>query len=289
MGVAIMKSYEQHVPVLDFLFRKPDVNTTESPETPEIMEDSVWDVYNDLQSSKVQLSERVATLQMQNKELEAYATTVAHDLKEPLSILILTSNLITKIHDMPRDELKEYLLQIKSTAYQMNAIISALLFFAKVSRAEAPVERVDMGWIVKKVRNRLSHVINEYQARLDLPRSWPDAIGYAPWLEEVWTNYINNALKHGGRPPRVELGASTQPDGMIRFWARDNGPGLPPEVQARLFAPFNQTSSVDTSGEGLGLSIVFRIIQKLGGCVGVESEVGKGSQFFFTLPSTPAS
>jgi signal transduction histidine kinase len=128
-------------------------------------------------------------------------------------------------------------------------------------------------------------MIMERQAQLDLPPSWPNAIGYAPWLEEVWANYISNALRHGGQPPRVELGASTQPDGMVRFWTRDNGPGLPPHEQARLFAPFNQTCSIDATGQGLGLSIVHCIVEKLGGQVGVESEVGKGSQFFFTLPA----
>jgi two-component system sensor histidine kinase/response regulator len=136
-----------------------------------------------------------------------------------------------------------------------------------------------MAWVVKNVRDRLSHMINEHQARLDLPESWPDAIGYAPWLEEVWANYISNALRYGGQPPRVELGASTQPDGMVRFWTRDNGPGLPPEAHARLFAPLNPINPMNTQGHGLGLSIVLRIVEKLGGQVGLESEAGQGNLF----------
>jgi signal transduction histidine kinase len=165
----------------------------------------------------------------------------------------------------------------------MNTIINSLLLFSRVSRAEAPVERVDMAWVVKNVRDRLSHMINEHQARLDLPESWPEALGYTPWLEEVWANYISNALKHGGQPPCVELGASVQTDGMVRFWMRDHGPGIPADTQAQLFLPFSQTDLVCNPSHGLGLSIVHRIIEKLGGQVGFESEAGKGSLFFFTL------
>jgi two-component system, sensor histidine kinase and response regulator len=284
-----MESYAQRVPILDFLYRKSGMNSQGFSVAPENLEDLIRDAFDDLQRSKVQLGEHVAALQAQNKELDAYASTVAHDLKEPLAVMILTANVITRVTDLTFEELQEYLQQIRSNAYQMNTIIDSLLLFAKVSRAEAPVERVDMAWVVKNVRDRLSHMINEHQARLDLPESWPDAIGYAPWLEEVWANYISNALRYGGQPPRVELGASTQPDGMVRFWTRDNGPGLPPEAQARLFAPLNPINPMNTQGHGLGLSIVLRIVEKLGGQVGLESEAGQGNLFFFTLPATSST
>ena len=284
-----MESYGQHVPILDFLYKNPDQTSQGFSEVPENLEELMQDAFEDLQRSKMELCEYIAVLQAQNKELEAYAFTVAHDLKEPLAVMVLTSNLINKIPDLTPDELKEYLQQIRSTAYQMNTTINTLLLFAKVGRTEVPIEQVDMGWVVKNVRSRLSHMIIEHQAQLDLPPSWPEAVGHAPWLEEVWANYISNAIKHGGQPPHVELGASAQPDGMVRFWTRDNGPGLPPDDQARLFAPFHQISSLNTSGQGLGLSIVLRIIEKLGGQVGVESELGKGSQFFFTLPADISS
>jgi signal transduction histidine kinase len=114
--------------------------------------------------------------------------------------------------------------------------------------------------------------------------AWPVALGYAPWVEEVWINYLSNALKYGGRPPRIELGAKAQPDEMTRFWVRDNGPGIPPEAQARLFTPFTRLDQVRAKGHGLGLSIVRRIVEKLGGQVSVESQVGQGSVFSFTLP-----
>ena len=143
--------------------------------------------------------------------------------------------------------------------------------------------------VVANVQDRLSYMIKEQQAEIILPVVWPDAIGYEPWLEEVWANYLSNAIKYGGQPLRVELGASARPDGMLRFWTRDNGPGISPEARTRLFTPYNQLGRLKSnSGHGLGLSIVLSIVEKLGGQVGVESELGKGSLFFFTLPAGPA-
>jgi two-component system sensor histidine kinase/response regulator len=162
---------------------------------------------------------------------------------------------------------------------------------------------LDMASIVAEAQQRLAHMIEGHQAEIVLSDTWPAATGYGPWVEEVWVNYLSNAIKYGGRPPRVELGfvvsacpdrsprappngATAQPDGMVCFWVRDNGPGLTSEEQARLFTPFTRLDQVRAKGHGLGLSIVRRIVEKLGGQVGVESEVGRGSVFTFTLPAT---
>jgi signal transduction histidine kinase len=144
-----------------------------------------------------------------------------------------------------------------------------------------------MGQIVEDAQNRLTHLLKEEQAELILPDPavWPTALGYGPWVEEIWTNYISNAIKYGGQPPRIELGASVQAD-MVKFWVKDNGDGLTPEEQKSLFIPFTRLGQVSTEGHGLGLSIVQRIVNKLGGEVGVESEgvPGQGSVFSFYLP-----
>ena len=140
-----------------------------------------------------------------------------------------------------------------------------------------------MASIVTEAQGRLAYLIEEHQAEIISPDTWPVALGYGPWVEEVWVNYLSNAIKYGGQPPRVELGATEQADGMVRFWVRDNGPGLAPREQARLFTPFTQLAQFRPKGHGLGLSIVRRIVEKLGGQVGVESEMGWGSVFTFTL------
>ena len=280
-----MTSYDQRVSLLEFLYRKPGVRLTDVPGEPEILECLIRDVFDDLQRSKSQLREQVAALEARNKELEEYAHTVAHDLKEPLTVLIMNADLIKDVPDLTGEELREYLLQTKSSAYEMRSIIRSLLLFAELSKAEAPRGAIHMAEVVANVQARLSYMIRQQQAQLIIPPVWPDAVGYGPWIEEVWANLLSNALKYGGRPPRVELGASASSDGMLRFWTRDNGPGIPPEACTCLFTGGNPLGRLSDSGDGLGLPIVNKIVEKLGGQVGVESEVGQGSLFFFTLPA----
>ncbi len=93
--------------------------------------------------------------------------------------------------------------------------------------------------------------------------------------------------KYGGRPPRLELGAAVQPDGQVRFWVHDNGRGLTAEEQSKLFIPSPSCTRLRATGYGLGLSIVHRIVEKLGGRVDVESDGANGTTFSFTLPGVP--
>ena len=283
-----MTSYEQRVSLLEFLYGKPGVSLPDEPAAPETLECLIRDVFDDLQRSMAQLREQVTTLEARNKELEEYAHTVAHDLKEPLTVLTMNADLMKDIPDLTVEEWREYRLQIKSTAYEMKSIINSLLLFAQVSKSEAPRGAVHMDRVVANVQARLSYMIKEQQAQLILPEVWPDAVGYGPWIEEVWANFLSNALKYGGRPPRVELGASPRSNGMLRFWTRDNGPGIPPEACTCLFTRGNPLSHLSRTGDGLGLPIVNSIVEKLGGQVGVESEEGQGSLFFFTLPAAAA-
>ena len=232
------------------------------------------------------LSEQAAALQSRNSELAAYAHTVAHDLKDALSVIIGTSDAIVHISDLTPDELQAYLQQIQLAAHAMDDMIDGLLLLSEVGEAQVPVEALDMGSIMSRVRSRLGYLVREHRAHITVPRAWPVAMGYGPWVEEVWSNFISNAIKYGGLPPSVELGAAAQPDGMVLFWTRDNGAGISQEAQASLFRPSTQLGPVRKPGHGLGLSIVRRIVEKLGGQVGVETEAGRGSQFFFTLPAS---
>jgi signal transduction histidine kinase len=156
-----------------------------------------------------------------------------------------------------------------------------------VRKTEVEIQPLDMDHLVSEVLQRFDSMVAEQQAEILAPQTWPTSLGYGPWIEEVWANYLSNAIKYGGQPPRVVLGATPMPDGMVRFWVRDNGPGLEPESQAQLFTPFTRLALDNTEGHGLGLSIVRRIVEKLGGQVGVESTVGQGSTFYFTLPALP--
>jgi two-component system sensor histidine kinase/response regulator len=182
------------------------------------------------------------------------------------------------------------------TSRKMNNIINELLLLANVRQVEEVARTsLDMASIVAEAQKRLGDLIEEHQAEIIVPQTWPLVKSYGPWVEEVWVNYISNAIKYGGQPPRVELAASpplTSPsraegidEGHVRFEVRDNGPGLTPDEQARLFTPFTRLDQARAKGHGLGLSIVRRIVEKLGGQVGVDSQIGQGSVFTFTLPS----
>ena len=232
-----------------------------------------------------QVAGYVAELEARNEELDAFAHTVAHDLRNPVSVIVGFADTALRLMDIVSEErLRRPVQAIAQYARGMNTIIEALLLLASVRREEVHLTTLDMTTVAGNARQRLAYLIDEHGADVTLPDTWPVVLGYASWVEEVWANYLSNALKYGGRPPRVELGAIERADGMVRFWVRDNGPGIPPEDQERLFKPFTRLKRDSVEGHGLGLSIVRRIVERLGGEVGVESEPGRGSVFSFTLP-----
>jgi PAS domain S-box-containing protein len=227
-----------------------------------------------------------AELQQRNEELDAFAYTVAHDLKNPISGIMGFASLVKNYFSrMTEDKVIEYLDLIMEAGYKLKDIINALLLLAGVNKIEhVEMSELDMQIIVDDTKRRLMAFIEEKGAIIQAPQDWPRASGYGPWVEEIWTNYISNALKYGGEPPEVVLGAEPVNDDMVRFFVRDNGMGLTEEEQNRVFTPFTRLNQVKVEGHGLGLSIVQRIVNKLGGEVGLESQPGNGSVFSFTLP-----
>jgi signal transduction histidine kinase/CheY-like chemotaxis protein len=234
-------------------------------------------------------------LEMRNEELDAFAHTVAHDLKGPLGYMVGFAQTLEDYSGLSDEELQRYLCTIAQSGRKMGNIVDELLLLASVRKMEEmEMEALDMASVVAEAQSRLADIIEQHQAQIVLPPSWPGALGYGPWVEEVWVNYLSNAIKYGGKPPRVELGfllpasdspSETPPATSVRFWVRDNGPGLTTEEQGRLFRPFERLEQVRAKGHGLGLSIARRIVERLDGEVGVESKVNQGSVFWFTLPS----
>ena len=237
-----------------------------------------------------ELTATVEALSASNEELDAFTRTMAHDLKNPLAAVKGWAEVLEEAYDrLPPDRRKKTLRRMVEATDNMNSIIHAMLMLASIHRSGfvkmAPLDMVPILW---SVQYNLDSLINDFGATLTVPQHWPTALGHIQWVEEVWTNYISNAIKYGGRPPQVAVGADELPTQMIRFWVRDNGDGLSAIQRTQIFTPFTRLTSVKgKKKQGLGLSIVQRIIAKLGGTVGVESEVGKGSLFFFTLPAIP--
>ncbi|CAG0932589.1 two-component system, OmpR family, phosphate regulon sensor histidine kinase PhoR [Thermoflexales bacterium] len=236
------------------------------------------------------LGQSLAELRERNEELDAFAHTVAHDLKNPVHLTMGYADLLAKYYlTMSEAERQRSLKVLVLTGQKMGKIIDELLLLAELHKSEVETRPLDMASIVAESVGRLTNDIKDTQAEIawpDVP-DWPAALGYGPWVEEVWINYLSNALKYGGTPlttPRIELGAALQRDGMGCYWVRDHGPGITPETQSRLFAPFTRLNQVRPGGHGLGLSIVRRIVERLGGQAGLKSQVGEGSLFYFTLP-----
>lgn len=227
-------------------------------------------------------------LQARNEELDAYAHTVAHDLKNPLTLVVGFADILKDTYQaIPHEDVLQYLNVIIEHGKKMGTIIESLLLLAVVrGTKEIEIDEIDMGYIVGETLKRVEYMAQEYEAQIIVPDAWPTTYGYGPWLEEVWYNYLTNGLKYGGRPPVLELGFDQLDNQLVRFWVKDNGAGFSIDRPEQLFAPLSRLTASDyQSGHGLGLSIVRRIVERLSGKVGVESQLGKGSTFWFTLPT----
>lgn len=238
-------------------------------------------------AARPDLTELQRQLQAANAELEALAYFVAHDLKNPLCAIIGYSTMLQERHaKLPAEQVGICLASIENSANKIDRIIEELMFLTRVrSTQEVELEPLDMAEIVAKARARLADSIHESQAEVLMPADWPAAMGHSAWVEEIWVEYLHNAIVHGGHPPRIELGADPPGDGpWVRFWACDNGPDLPASEQARLFTPFERLYQERVAGRGLGLALVRRIVEKLGGEVSVESGPVQGTLLGFTLP-----
>jgi PAS domain S-box-containing protein len=229
-------------------------------------------------------------LEARTGELAEFGATVAHDLKSPLQILLGFANLLTTDYaGEVNEEVLDILRTIESNALRMNQIIESLLLLATVGSAEQVVSEVLIGPIIEAALTRSSALLQErgIAVTVEIPPDLPPVIGHGPWLEEVFANLMENAAKYigaGNPAPRVLIRGSAG-DRHVRFEVEDNGMGIAPESRSELFKPGTRFHSKQAKGHGLGLSIVWRIIHKLKGEVGVESTPGQGSTFWFTLPA----
>ena len=229
---------------------------------------------------QTRLETQNAQLEAQNIELTAFSRTIAHDLKNPLTSMINLIDFLIEGEGHLDDKQIRHLQHISHASHKMMEIIKGLLLLSGISKQTMELRPLDMGQIIQQAQQRLHYLFTEYKGTLETPTNWPVVYGHAQWLEEVWVNYLSNGLKYGGRPPRLRLGAMVLEDNLVKFWVQDNGKGLDEEMQQNIFSLHHEP----LRGRGLGLSLVQRIISKLHGTVGVESAVGQGCTFYFTLP-----
>ena len=221
-----------------------------------------------------------AELKEQNEDLDAFAYMVAHDIVSPLSVLKGYVDTLQLGYGAEVDETTAMILgNIATSTNKVINIVEALLMLVNARRNDVEMKPLAMAEILQEAFGRLE---SAEKGAITVAEQWPLALGFAPWVEEVWVNYLTNALKYGGDPAGVSVGAVAEAQ-HIRFYVRDQGPGLDEEEQLMVFHPF-QRLEPGKSGHGLGLTIVQRLVEKMGGKVGVDSQPGAGSEFYFTLP-----
>lgn len=247
------------------------------------------------QTAETALEHANAELRLHNTDLDAFARTVAHDLKNPVHAIHGFAEILrldgADATDATREECLGNILELSE---RMDAIIDGLLRLAKAGREAATLAPLDMARIVPRALARYVVDIDRAGATIDgatpsAMAAWPVALGDAAWVEEVWANYVGNALKYGGPAPQLTLGAERR-GAAVRFWVQDRGTGVSPADQAALFRPFVRRAAATSEGSGLGLSIVARIAERLGGAAGVESTgvAGEGARFWIDLPASPS-
>jgi len=228
---------------------------------------------------------RTAELTATNKQLEAFVFSIAHDLRAPLRAMQGFSTLLVERAGASLDETgRDYANRINNSAQFMDAMLIDLLAFSRVSQQQVELTSVSLEMVVNSVLSRFQKEIREKNARIENSGPWPVVLAHAPTLVQVLFNLVGNALKFVAKnaPPVVRLRTEDQ-HRFIRVWVEDNGPGIAPRHQGQIFRLFARLEGEKYAGTGVGLAIVRKGVERMGGRVGVESGIGQGSRFWFEL------
>jgi K+-sensing histidine kinase KdpD len=220
-----------------------------------------------------------------NKELESFSYTVSHDLRAPLRVIKgLSDILVEDYSDKFNGDVKDLLKRITASTDKMSALIDDILSLAKISRETMNCRKIDLGPIAESVVNELRQAEPQRNVEIIIAAAF-SVFADAQLLRIALTNLIGNAWKYTSRNPsaRIEIGAMTTENEHI-FFVRDNGTGFPMSLAHKLFEPFQRLHSESQfPGTGIGLATVQKIILRHGGRIWAESEIDKGSTFYFTL------
>lgn len=240
-----------------------------------------------LQRSKEELEllvqERTVELTRANKELEAFAYSVSHDLRSPLrAVNGFAQVLMEELGSNLDEEQRTYLERIRTASTRMGEIIDSLLHLSRISTATLEHRTIPMAQLVESIRVPLAQNNPSVEWRVD---DLPDALGDPTLIIPLWTNLLDNAVKYSSRRqgPRVEIG-SFEERGRRVWFVRDNGAGFDKSHSGHLFEPFRRMhTDKEFPGIGIGLATAYRVVHRHGGRIWAEGEVDKGATFFFTL------
>ncbi|MFO1498063.1 MAG: CHASE domain-containing protein [Verrucomicrobiota bacterium] len=234
---------------------------------------------------------RTAALQETNEQLEAFTYTVAHDLRAPLRAMQgFSQALLEDCAAQLDDRGKDYAARVIAAARRMDTLIQDLLSYSRLTRAPLTTEVLELQVVIDRVLSGLAEEIVKKGATLNVPSKLPSVRAHAGTLELILTNLLSNALKFvpKGRPPHIELWTETHPT-VVRLSIKDNGIGIAAEYHERIFGVFERLHGSETfAGTGIGLAIVKKGVERMGGCVGLESQPHQGSTFWIELPGSAA-
>lgn len=242
-----------------------------------------------LQKLNADLTARAEELSEANRELESFCYTIAHDLRAPLrAVEGLTAGLVDDFGEHLDAAGHEQAGRIRAAAARMDQMIQELLSYSRLSFVQMDLLPIRLDDVIKDAVAQVDYDMRSHKARLQVKRSKHYILGHHAMLVQVVSNLLCNAVKFcaEGVTPEVVMREERRGD-MVRLWVEDNGIGIAPEHCERIFRIFERLHSRDSySGTGIGLAIVQKAVTRMGGKVGVESELNRGSRFWFELPFT---
>lgn len=247
-------------------------------------EEKLWQLNEQLEE---RVTERTAKLEASLKSMESFCYTIAHDLRSPLRAMRGFTEVLKDEYKEKLDEAgKEYCTRIVAASGRMDQLISDLLEYGRLTHLQLPTSMVSLTDEIEKVLHHFDTEIRKRKAEVTIDKPLPPVCADGPVLDQILENLISNALKFVSPEiqPKIHLYSEQRQD-KVRLWVEDNGIGIAPEHYDRIFGPFQRLhTDEEYPGTGIGLAIVQKGIEQMGGAVGVESQPGKGSRFWIELP-----
>jgi signal transduction histidine kinase len=185
---------------------------------------------------------------------------------------------------------QDYARFINTSAQTMDRLLADLLAFSRLNQQKIHLRPVELEAVVHRALAGCEAEISQSHACIECFPPWPVVLAHAPTLQQVLVNLIGNAVKFvAGKAPRVRLRPEERPGGIVRIWVEDNGIGIPAEFQAQIFQVFKRLHTTAYPGTGIGLAIVQKGMERMGGSAGLLSVPGEGSRFWIELARAPAA
>ena len=236
------------------------------------------------------VNRRTHELRLSNQQLETFVASITRDLRAPLRSMQGFSQLLVQDHAAKLNQQgRDYANYINTAAQMMDRLLNDLLAFSQISQQKIELVPVALESVVQSALSGCETEIVESEAVIDSNSPWPAVLAHATTLRQVLVNLIGNAVKFvAGKTPEVKLRTEERPGGIVRIWVEDNGIGIPPEFHERIFQVFQRLHTTSYSGTGIGLAVVQKGVERMGGHVGLLSAPGEGSRFWVELLKAPA-